>query len=293
MPGNTWEDWEIARLRALLAQGFSASEMVIGDRTPAAIQNKASRLQFVGDGIPRRPWSRGDEQQLRRLVREGMTAASMATELRVLAGYSRNAIQKKIGRMQLADSRRSLRARHAVRLTISQLERFQVFLLAHAARCTPEQIALMWSRDQVPPVSRRRVVYHLQKLGIKRSWAEVMRMPFSKAKQRQVSAKAAASRASRWKQYRAEQDKQLRELARRRRQASRTRKKKSLPERVCRDCRGRWPGEDPFYVIYRKTTAAGRQRYVGRICRACRNRRRRDSNNRRKLVSTHSTSPAD
>ena len=51
MPGNTWEDWEIARLRALLAQGFSASEMVIGDRTPAAIQNKASRLQFVGDGI--------------------------------------------------------------------------------------------------------------------------------------------------------------------------------------------------------------------------------------------------
>lgn len=285
MPGNIWEDWEIARLRDLLAQGFSASEMVIGDRTPAAIQNKASRLKFVGDGIPRRPWSRTDQQQLRRLVREGMTAASMAAELEILSGYSRNAIQKKIGRMRLADSRRSRRARSAIRLTASQLERFQTFLLAHVARCTPEQIALMWTRDHVPPVSRRRVVYHLQKLGIKRSWAEVMRMPFSKAKQRQVSPKAIASRATRWKRYRAEQDKQLRELARNRRRAARTRKK-PLPERVCRDCQSRWPGEEPFYVIYHKKTVAGRQRYIGRICRACRNQRRRESNQRRKLVST-------
>lgn len=285
MPGKTWDENEIGRLRQLLAQGLSASEMQIGLRTPAAIQNKAARLNFVGDGIPRKPWSRDARGMLRRLVREGWTAARIASDSDLLVGYSRNSIQKKLGRMNLADRVRSRRARSVIRLTAQQLQQFHTFLLAHAARCTPEQIALLWSQNNIPPVSRRRVVYHLQKLGVKRSWAEVMRMPYSKAKQRRVSKKAATSRQRRWRAYREGQEHSLKDLARRRRRAARSRGK-SLSERICRDCRSRWPATVPFFVIYTKKTSSGRRRYVGRICRMCRNRRRRESKTRRGPVAT-------
>ena len=206
MPGHIWTENEIELLRDLLAQGFSASEMQIGLRTPAAIQNKAARLDFVGDGIPRKRWTDSTEKLLKRLIREGLTAAEISADPELLAGYSRNAIQKKLGRLKLIDRDRSRRARDAVRLSSLELERFHTFLLAHASRCTPEQIALLWNRENTPVISRRRVVYHLQKMGIKRTWAEVMRMPYSKAKQRQVSKKAVQASQRRWEGYRERQE---------------------------------------------------------------------------------------
>ena len=281
MPGQLWTEHEIEQLRDLLAQGLSASEMQIGSRSPAAIQNKAARLDFVGDGIPRKRWTAEAEAELKRLIDEGWTAARLSADPNVLVGYSRNAVQKKLGRMKLIDGGRSRRARDAVRLTAAQLDRFHTFLLAHASRCTPEQIALLWNRENTPLVTRRRVVYHLQKLGVKRSWAEVMQMAFSKAKQRRVSKKAAEASQKRWEQYRDQQESELRELARRRRSRTRSRGK-SLSVRVCRDCNSRWPAVEPFYVLYEKQTAKGRRRYLGRICRMCRNKRRRESKNRRR-----------
>ncbi len=280
MPGQFWTEQEIDQLRELLAQGLSASEMEISGRTPAAIQNKAARLDFVGDGIPRKRWTPAAERELRQLIRAGWTAASISIDADVLVGYTRNAIQKKLGRLNLIDRKRSRQARDAVRLTSEQLERFHTFLLAHASRCTPEQIALLWNRDNTPEISRRRVVYHLQKLGIKRSWAEVMRMPFSKAKQRRVSQKAADASLRRWDAYRQELEKQLRSLARGLRQKA-ARRGAKLAVRACRDCRSRWPAAEPFYVLYDKHTASGRRQYLGRICRLCRNKRRRDSKHRR------------
>jgi len=281
MPGQFWTENEIEQLWGLLAQGFSASEMQIGSRSPAAIQNKAARLNFVGDGIPRKRWTAEAEAVLKRLIGESWTAAGIVIDPGMLAGYSRNAIQKKLGRLSLIDRGRSRRARDAVRLTATQLDRFQTFLLAHASRCTPEQIALLWNREHIPLVSRRRVVYHLQKMGIKRSWAEVMQMPFSKAKQRRVSKKAAAASKKRWETYRDQQESKLRDLARKRRSQTRSRGQ-SLAVRACRDCNSRWPAVEPFYVLYKKQTASGRRRYLGRICRMCRNKRRRESKNRRR-----------
>ncbi len=261
--------------------GFSASEMEIGPRSSAAIQNKAARLDFVGDGIPRKRWTTAAENQLKQLIHGGLTAAQISTNVELLPGYSRNAIQKKLGRLKLIDGSRSRRARDAIRLTSDQLDHFHTFLLAHASRCTPEQIALLWNRDHVPLISRRRVVYHLQNLGIKRTWAEVMRMPFSKAKQRRVSEKASLASRVRWDEYRERQELELREESRRQRRRSRSRGR-SLPERVCRDCRRRWPASEPFFVLYQKQTGRGRRRYLGRICRLCRNTRRRESKSRRR-----------
>jgi hypothetical protein len=268
--------------------------MLIGLRTSAAIQNKAARLDFVGDGIPRKRWNGEAEKLLRRLVRrDGGTAARIAADPELLPGYTRNAIQKKLGRLKLIDRSRSRRAREAIRLSSSQLDHFHTFLLAHASRCTPEQIALLWNRENTPLISRRRVVYHLQKLGIKRSWSEVMQMPFSKAKQRRVSRKAALASERRWEGYREHQQAELRDAALRQRRRARSRGR-SLGERVCRDCHRRWPAAEPFFVLYEKQTASGRRRYLGRICRMCRNARRRASKHRRRrgpVASQPASSP--
>ena len=56
MPGASWEPWQIDKLKRMLSKGLSAREMRIGSRTAAAIQNKAARLNLVGDGIARKPW---------------------------------------------------------------------------------------------------------------------------------------------------------------------------------------------------------------------------------------------
>ena len=281
MPGQLWTEHEIEQLRDFLSRGLSASEMQVGSRTAAAIQNKAARLNFVGDGIPRKRWTGETERMLKRLVGDGGTAAVISADPELLSGYSRNAIQKKLGRLKLIDRSRSRRAREAIRLSSEQLDRFHTFLLAHASRCTPEQIALLWNRENTPLVSRRRVVYHLQKLGIKRSWAEVMQMPYSKAKQRRVSQKASLASERRWEEYRQTQESELRQESRRQRRRAQSRGR-SLGGRVCRDCRRRWPASEPFYVLYQKQTASGRRRYLGRICRLCRNTRRRESKHRRR-----------
>ena len=270
MPGKSWENWQIERLRTFLAKGLSASEMRIGKRTTAAIQHKASRMDLVGDGIARHQWSPEDEQTLCRLIVQGWTAKQIAEADGVLPGYSRNAIVKKGSRLNLADNRRSQRAKQAIRFSEDRLRQFHVFLQSHAARCTPEQISLLWNQVHEPKVTRRRVVYHLENLKIKLPWKEVMKLPFSKAKQRRPSLKKTSSQQRRWTTYREELEQRLRDQSRKMRRG-----KKRVKERVCRDCNRRWPATEPFFAISAKKIRKKRRVYVGRVCKLCRNKRRR------------------
>ena len=274
MPGKLWMTWQVETLKKLLARGFSAREMRIGARTAAAIQNKASRLNLVGDGIPRPKWPAELEQTLRSLRAQGWTAQKIAQATDLLAGYSRNAIVKKSSRLGLVDKVRSERAKRAVRLSPEQLWQFYLFLRAHAATCTPEQIALLWNKENEPRVSRRRVVYHLVKLKIKRPWNEVIKMPFSKAKQRRLSEQAAAGHKRRWAKYREKLLLSLRERAHKLREHAR-KERGRLKERICKDCKRRWPARQPFFAAHSKETRFGRRMYLARICKLCQNQRRR------------------
>ena len=284
MPGRAWQQSEVGQLKRRLAVGVAASQIELIGRSPAAIRGKAARLGLIGDGIPRSRWSTEDERTLRKLFARGWSVKRIAETKRVLANYSRSAIAKKAGRLELVDRVRSLRARQIVRFTKGQLWRFQSFLWLHAANCTPEQISLMWNEKHLPIVSRSRVIYHLSKLGIKRPWKDIIQMPYSKAKQRQVSRKAQTAQNRRWTEYRTELVRKLRKAAQQMRKRT---KQSGTPVRIraCRDCNCRWPEIEPFFHVSRKRTRTGPRRYVGRICKLCRNRRRRQSQKLRKSAT--------
>ena len=56
MPGITWNTSEIARLVVLLRDGHPIASVGIGNRSTAAVRNKAARLSLIGDGISRKRW---------------------------------------------------------------------------------------------------------------------------------------------------------------------------------------------------------------------------------------------
>ena len=59
------------------------------------------------------------------------------------------------------------------------------------------------------------------------------------------------------------------------REAKRNRKK--LGEHVCKVCNKCWPSVAPFFAIHKKSKTTGTQVYIGRICKLCRNERRRQN----------------
>src|SRR4051794_20454040 len=152
----------------------AASEVSLPGRSAVAVRRKASRLGLVGDGVPRRPWSEADRATLRRLRAEGWTVARMCAG--PLAAFTPTAVFKQIRRLGLADPRCALAQKRARRLSGGVLKAFHAFLVAHARTCTPEQIALVWNEEHEPAVNHARVVYHLERLGLRPPRRLVLRM---------------------------------------------------------------------------------------------------------------------
>ncbi len=284
MPGTLWASWEIVRLKSSLAQGLAASEMLIGTRTAKAIQAKVKQLKLAGDGVSRRPWPASDEARLHELIGEGLRPAEIFRG-GYLPGYSRTALCNKASRLGLVDPERARRVRCATRLTEEQVLDLHLFLNQHYLRCTPEQIALMWNNSHSLKVSRRQVIYHLEKIGLKLPKYLVMRMEFSRAKRKHRSLNQLRSQNLRWKRYRQALKTNLQKLAEAvlRRPKGRHR---GLEQRMCAGCRVRWPAAEPFFpVVGRKLTRAGRREYIGHLCRLCRNEQRRRKHRVRKNPS--------
>ncbi len=184
MPGAPWRISERNTLIQSVREAKAPSEIALPGRTPAAIHRMAARLHLVGDGIPRRRWTDEQRGQLRSLVQQGRTAGEISAT--GLLPYNRNAIQKQMQRLGLADPELSRTQRMAMRLAGPALEAFQLFLRERAERMTPEQIALEWNQTHLPGVSHRRVVYHLDMLGVKPTRAQVLQMPYSRAKRQKL-----------------------------------------------------------------------------------------------------------
>jgi hypothetical protein len=272
VPGQRWEQWEIDRLKALLAQGFAASEMTIGTRTTAAIQNQATRLNLIGDGVSRRPWPSRDEEKLRQLLRQGCRPSDILRD-NLLPGYGRDAIGHKISRLGLGNSDHAQRIRAAGRLTERQRLALHDFLGQYWMRCTPEQIAQLWNRSFEPKVTRQKVVYHLKQLGLKLPWRKIMQMPYSRAKRRHRSAEQVSSQQRRWRRYRRELRAHLEQLAKS--VSRRAPGKRRIEQHTCHACKTTWPAAEPFFLASKKRTRSGVRTNFSRICRLCFNSKRR------------------
>lgn len=274
MTKKTWQTSEIRRLTAAIRGAQSPREIILPGRSPAAVRHMASKLGLVGDGIRRRPWNEGQKSQLRALILAGYTASRIVAE-GALPGFNRNAVQKQMQRMNLGDAQRRAAQKRAARLWGAALDRFHAFLRANARGCTPGQLALLWNEEHSPKVSHARVLYHLEQLGLKLPRNVVIRMAFSREKQRTRARAFVARELERRRRLREEEPHRLKLLASERFTQTRA-TGKEMAIRTCAECRCTWPAEAPFFHISVKQTPDDARGYPSRTCRLCRNRKRRE-----------------
>lgn len=132
---------------------------------------------------PRPKWTKEQVERLRTLREQGMSAKQIAAS--GLLAQSLNAIQKKLGRMDLV--------RHAkiVKFNDRQREEFRNFLRKNWEGRTPQDLAELWNQTHpAVPTNKRRVISYLTALGLKIHYGEVQSINSQRRKEDEIRAKA-------------------------------------------------------------------------------------------------------
>ena len=178
MSKRRWTSYEEKLLKEQLSKTGSIDGVFISGRTRISVSGKARRMGLTGDGIPRKQWPDDHCQELIRLCGKGLSAKDIHEQK--LLPYSKNSIQKKMGRLSLSKKVKSF-----YRLSDRQLERLEKFLHNMWSEYTPQEISDIWnSKSSVYgfKINRRKVVYHLSRLGIKKPQSEILKMSLSRKK---------------------------------------------------------------------------------------------------------------
>jgi hypothetical protein len=269
--------WRVSELHVLtegIRGALSPREICVPGRSESALRSMARKLKLVGDGVPRTPWTEHEKQLLTKLVTSGMKATAITRD-GLLPGFNRNAIQKQMQRMGLGHPRRSRPQKNALRFKGRTLERFHAFLNANARCCTPMQIVQIWNEEHEPKVSHARVLYHLETLGLRLARRVVIKMAYSREKQRLCTQQFIEREKRRRELQWLEEPVGLRKLADDLEHEA-VRDGRVIQLQHCATCEEPWPARAEFFHVTTKVTAGGRRFYIAKACRLCRNRQRRE-----------------
>ncbi len=264
-------------------------EVFIRGRSKNGTRNKAVRLELIGDGVSREPWSTEEKAELKGCLQAGWRPIDFerAKELglAILRKRNRNAIAKQIQRMELGNKRRSRAAKKAHRFTEAEQQQFRDFLRLYASYKTPEQIMKLWNKSHSLKVKVGRVRTYLVAMKIKPPWAVIVKMPYSKSKQKRgrKSKKTREAVEKRWQEYwKAKREKLYALLLELEDEAVLGKTKlvkkrcKMIVDGVNFGCGVRWPDRPPFFrQRAKRTKSKGVQVYTAHLCVICQNKRRR------------------
>lgn len=150
----------------------------VPNRTKESIRCQLDRLGILKKQPYRKPWKKKDECLLRKLVKQNHTTSEIF-KMGILP-YSKMAIQKKICNLGLSKKSKTRR------LSKLDLLRFKNFLKENYIGKTPIQLCEAWNQNNTIKVSKKQTVYHLSKLKIKISYAEVIRINIQKEKEEKI-----------------------------------------------------------------------------------------------------------
>jgi len=120
-------------------------------------------------------WTKEHKNQLVELVKEGKSQKEIAKIL----PYSPRGIQKQIMRMNLP-------RRRQYKFKMSELKKFKDFLEKNWQQRTPAELTAEWNKDNQKKIIKRKVEYHLRKMGIKIPKDESLRLGFLKRKEKRI-----------------------------------------------------------------------------------------------------------
>jgi len=155
-------NWSPEELEILLDKKKDA---VIPGRCRHSILSKLNHLGFKTNEA-RRPWSREENELLRKLLDQGGTALSIAKIL----PHSRNSIQKKICRFGRAKKTKQNKLPAETRLQLIR------FLEQNWKGKTPKDLAELWNRGRNQKIDQKNVARLLAKIELKIPYGEVQRI---------------------------------------------------------------------------------------------------------------------
>ena len=273
MPGVHWNDCQFGALKAALAEGIPVDKVVIEGKTPHAIRLKAVREGLVPRTVPKVIWETEEKRLLKRLVAQGMKAREIAAQ-NLLPRFNRNAIQKQIGRLRLANQKQSEAIKKAVPLTRKERAQLLAFIRKHAKTCSSPEIAELWNADHSPKITARKVRGLISRNKIKRDARKIFRSEYCarRRKKAQKSDSARRARSRRWEKY-------WRRLTSEMASAAQTCilnaaiSEKTIELRTCRRCKLQLPAEAPYFVGRKINVPIGTPApKKSKLCCVCRRR---------------------
>lgn len=269
MPGARWTKSEIKALRKQLREGRAIEDVEIPGRSMHAIRRQASRLQLIEQRPGRYPWPQRQIDKLKELAAEGLTVTEIH-QFDLLGEPPRSlwGIRKTWGRLGLTDPERAERMRHRKVWAPGEMKKFDAYLRKHSRTMTPEEIGKEWG------VARSTVARRQTELGLKRTRAEVLKMPYSQKKRDAARRRLRKRNISYWRAQRESREQQMIELA-----VELT--ERNVETQVCSDCQREWPRRAEFFHTTEKRISIGTSRYFKHRCILCENQRRRRKEKRK------------
>jgi len=145
------------------------------NRSIFSIKCMKQRLGLVAFKASR--WTPEHRKQLVELISEGKTQK----EIGKILPYTARGIQKQVMRMNLQRTRQ-------YKFKRSELAKFQSFLQNNWQQKTPAELTDEWNNNNHKKIIKRKVEYHLRKMGIKIPKDESLRMGFLKKKEKVIYA---------------------------------------------------------------------------------------------------------
>ncbi len=174
-----WSKEEESYLARYIAMRGSIKGIDIPNRTHTSVSIKSRRMGLAGDGVSRDEWTDEDIEILHSCCQSGMTATKIHESGKI--NRSMTAIQKKMCRIGLSKKMDSF-----VKLTERTLGLLEGFLVNRWETMTPKEMVGDWNSKFNTKINRRKVIYHLTKLGIKKPQGEILKMSMARKRENNV-----------------------------------------------------------------------------------------------------------
>tara|TARA_R110000765_G_scaffold341540_2_gene431645 strand:+ start:3891 stop:4436 length:546 start_codon:yes stop_codon:yes gene_type:complete len=174
-----WSKEEESYLARYIEVRGGIKNIDIPNRTHISVSMKSRRMGLMGDGVPREGWTDEDMAILNSCCKSGMTATGIYESGKIKR--SMTAIQKKMCRIGLSKKMETF-----VRLTEGTLGLLKGFLTNRWKTMTPKEMVDEWNSKFKTKINRRKVIYHLTKLDIKKPQGEILKMSLARRRENNV-----------------------------------------------------------------------------------------------------------
>lgn len=173
MKPHSKKRWTKSEIAILL---IKKEKTLLPNRTKDAIRRKLVQLNIVQKKEHRKHWPQEHEQILISLTKENKTAKEIFN-MKILP-YSKNSIQKKMGLLGLSKTQAPIE-----KYDPETLKNFKEFLQNNWQGKIPEDLENLWNQSNEIKTNKKKVLYHLYKLGIKIPYGEVASIKFLRKKE--------------------------------------------------------------------------------------------------------------